>query len=235
MGMTRVDEFLAMFNRLAEHLSRLSGQEPGTSFSKLVERASLLNPTIKRHQFRLKAFGRLRNAIVHGASYPYEVVAEPTDGTLRGLGDLVKEVLTPAPLIPAFQREVRCFAPDDALAPVLHYMRENLFSQVAVRVEGRLQLLTSEGIAWWFAEAEGNPRRRGPDGTVRDALALEESEAFVILSQDSTVDHAREAFASEIDRGQPRLYAILITATGKATEDPLGIVTPWDLLGAADA
>jgi len=39
-----------------------------------------------------------------------------------------------------------------------------------------------------------------------------------------------EIFQRAIEQRKPRIYALLITEHGKATEHPLGIITPWDLL-----
>lgn len=45
------------------------------------------------------------------------------------------------------------------------------------------------------------------------------------------ITDAHEAFASALERQQPRLFAVIITDSGRPTEPPIGIVTPWDLLG----
>jgi hypothetical protein len=51
------------------------------------------------------------------------------------------------------------------------------------------------------------------------------------MARDETVDAAIFAFEHAIEEGIPRLQAILITNSGRPTETPIGIMTPWDLLG----
>jgi hypothetical protein len=51
------------------------------------------------------------------------------------------------------------------------------------------------------------------------------------MARKETVDAAIIAFENAISKGIPRLPAILITERGKAIEPPIGIITPWDLIG----
>jgi hypothetical protein len=50
------------------------------------------------------------------------------------------------------------------------------------------------------------------------------------MSTDQAVREAVDAFNAAICEGRPRLYAIVITETGGATEKPIGILTPEDLV-----
>lgn len=50
------------------------------------------------------------------------------------------------------------------------------------------------------------------------------------MSRNQTVYDAMEIFMRAIEQRKPRIYALLITGQGKATESLLGIITPWDLL-----
>jgi CBS domain len=66
--------------------------------------------------------------------------------------------------------------------------------------------------------------------TVGDVLRYELPDDFLILPADSTVADVRSAFARALEEGHPRIYAVVVTETGKPTEEPLGIVTPWDVM-----
>ncbi len=133
-------------------------------------------------------------------------------------------------LIPAFRKELQIFSTEQPLIQALTYMRKNDFSQVIVRRNGKLGLLTAEGIAKWLEEKATDDIISIQESTVGDSLLLELQDSFVLMRRTQTVDEAREAFAMSIENGRPRLFAVLITETGKDTEEPLGIVTPWDLL-----
>jgi CBS domain-containing protein len=227
----RASEFLLLFNQVTEHLRTLVGAGPECNFPHLVSQGAEMNVTIRRDQSRLLAYGKLRNAIVHGPSYPAEVIAEPTERTLTDFRTLVEKATSPTLVIPKFEREVRCFGPGDSLREALAYMRSANYSQVVVRENGGLRLLTTEGVAWW-ATGKGLDEQNPPGGAiVGDALRFEFAGTHQVLHRGQSIDDAKEAFATQFERGRPRLYALLITETGADTEAVLGIVTPWDLLG----
>lgn len=231
--MTRADEFLQLCNGLSAHLCRVANLDPGTSFSRLVDAAAKRNATVKKYESRLKALGKLRNAIVHHEDYPPDVIAEPSAGAVAQFSSIADAIRSPVPVIPRFRREVRCFLPSDPLSEVLGYMHDRDYSQVAIRADGSLRLLTTEGVARWFA-AHGAVADDLCHPAVADALRYDLSDGFMIFSATQSIDEARQAFATELDRGQARLYALLITESAAATEEPLGIITPWDLLQAGD-
>jgi CBS domain-containing protein len=228
--MSNADEFIRVFNELSAFLCTVAGRDSGVPFSQLVEAAAGRSATVRKYANRLRAFGRLRNAIVHHEGYPPEIIAEPIDRALTDFKAVAAEVRAPELVIPRFQVGVRCFALNEPLRTVLEYMRQHDYSQVAVRQDGRLRLLTTEGVARYFSEWPPWDPKGTQYAYVGDALQYDLPDGFLILNSNQTVDDAREAFATELGRGQARLYALLITPGGGATEEPIGIVTPWDLL-----
>lgn len=228
--MTRADEFIRLFNRLADHLVHITGQSDDYSFSVLVNRAAERNAAVRAQARQLKDYGNLRNAIVHHRTFPPEVIAEPSAKALADFDRLVERVLSPELLIPTFQSQVRTFQPDEDLLGALRYMGENDFSQVVVRESGKLRLLTVEGIARWVERQTDDPIIDVSDTALDEALTYEAPGGSRILKRKDTVYDARETFASALERKQPRIFALIVTENGKATEQPLGIVTPWDLL-----
>lgn len=50
------------------------------------------------------------------------------------------------------------------------------------------------------------------------------------MRRDQIVYEAMEIFQRAIGQRKPRIYALLISEHGKATERLLGIIAPWDLL-----
>jgi CBS domain-containing protein len=138
-------------------------------------------------------------------------------------------------LIPRFEKHIWCFSPGEQLRTALMYMREEDFSQVVVQVNGKLRLLTGEGIARWLADrARQHEAIDLGRATVGEALLLESGELpnVEVMPSQASVSQAARLFKDGIERGEPRLYAIVITANGRDDETPLGIVTPWDLLGS---
>ncbi|MGH2395630.1 MAG: hypothetical protein ACRDFW_01300 [bacterium] len=229
--MERANEFIGLYNRLSEHLKVIAGVDSTVQFAQLVALAARKNSAVRRMADRLKDYGDLRNAIVHHRAYPHEVIAEPTEATVSRLAGIVQDIFSPRKLIPAFQKEIHCFSPRDMLITALGYMREHDFSQIVVLRNDSISLLTVEGVARWLEERAEEDIISVKEALIEDAQAYETSSTFAVLPRTSTIYDADETFVNTIRGRQPRLFAIVITQTGKSTEKPIGLVTPWDLLG----
>lgn len=229
--MDRAEEFIQLFNRIEQFLSQLVNPERHAAFWRLVDDASDRNAAVRAHAVALKRFAMLRNAIVHDADYPPHIVAVPSSEALSKFKQVAEEVLEPKPLIPTFATQVRCFSPTDNLPEVLGFMREHDFSQVVVRSsDGRLGMLTVEGITWWLADNVGGNQNPVNAAMIGDIIALEPPGGFMIMGPDKTIFDAADAFRNVIHREATRLYAIVITGNGDDSDTPIGFVTPWDIL-----
>ena len=227
--MDRAQQFIQLYNQLSRYLREHSDSDSNLPFYQLIRVVATTNSTVRRYLADLKEYGDLRNAIVHNQTYPQEVIAEPTEATIAQFTRIVTSITAPKRVIPTFQRTVRVFSPEDSLLEALNYLKNNEFSQVIVQSRVGLSLLSIEGIALWLAtvaQAEMNVA----NVTVGDALAHEHPDNVLFMARNALVDDAREAFSTTLDRPHPRLLAIVITNTGKRTEQPLGVITPWDLL-----
>ncbi|HXF50606.1 MAG TPA: hypothetical protein VNM43_02855 [Dehalococcoidia bacterium] len=230
--MDRAARFLELFTSLEAHLRKLTRTGRGVPFYRLVDRAAEIHTAVKRHADRLKRYADLRNAIVHHAGFPRDIIAEPTEKTLDIFETVVNDILSPPRLIPMFQKEIHCFSPRQPLAQALNYMRDHDFSQVVVRKRRRLALLTAEGVATWLERQADKDIVSLARATVGQALACDDERRMRIMSGNHTLYDAQDAFSRALE---PRLFAILITTTGKPHEDPLGIVTAWDIIHHANS
>ena len=227
----RAEEFIQLFNRVADYLWQLVNPEKFAAFGKLVDVAATRSAAVHANAAALKQFAMLRNAIVHDADYPPHIVAVPSSEALSKFKQVAGEVLEPKHLIPTFATRVRCFSLTDNLPKVLGFMREHDFSQVMVRNSGgRLGMLTVEGITWWLADNVGGDQNPLNAATIGDIIPLEPPGGFMIMSSGKTIFDAAEAFRNLIHREATRLYAIIVTGSGDDSDEPIGFVTPWDIL-----
>jgi CBS domain-containing protein len=227
----RAGEFIQLFNQVEKFLSRLVNRADYMPFGKLVEQASTRNAAVRANASTLGQFAKLRNAIVHDEGYPLHIVAMPSPEALAKFRQVVREVIEPTPLIPAFARQVHCFSPGETLSAALEFMRQNDFSQIMVReVNGRLGMISVEGIAWYLADSFKGIAPPAEAATIGGVLALEPPGAFSVMSATRNVFDAADAFRNSIHHDSTRLYAIVITENGDLSEKPIGFVTPWDLV-----
>jgi hypothetical protein len=161
----------------------------------------------------------------------------PTQDTLQRFRRLVEQVVRPRRVIPLFATQLRVFIPEELLQEVLEYMHHGGFTQVVARDQGALRLVTAAGITRWLAaQLEAvDGRSTAPcvelgSAIVADVLRLEKPEALALLPAKATLEEAVDAFQRSIAGRHGRLFALVITQHGRGNEDPLGIITPADLL-----
>jgi hypothetical protein len=229
--MDRAEEFVQLFNKVQDFLVSLTNRPRTIAFWQLVDAAAVQNAAVRSNSARLKQFAMLRNAIVHDAEYPPQIVAMPSEEALRGFKMISKQILQPRLLIPTFAAEVLCFSPNDSLADGLRYMRSTDFSQIVIKQDDRkLRMLTVEGITKWLAKELDSYDIAASRTTLGQALALEHPSCVIFMSPKQTVYDATDAFKNSVHQETTRLYAIIVTHTGTAAGSPVGFVTPWDLV-----
>ena len=233
--MNRADEFVRLYNELTDRLGREARLQHHVSFVELVEQAARRNPVVRRNISLLRDYAELRNSIVHYHSYPGEYVAEPTERTLERFRRLVDQITNRRRLYPTHRKDVRVFDAEEPFTDALRYMDEKDYSQVVIRKDGELKLLTAEGVAEWLQSRAKDPELNLSEYTVGQVHDSEKGEKSAVMKRTQTVDEALDLFSeTALNRRSCRIFAILVTQNGKRTEKPLGIVTAWDLLKDKD-
>ncbi|MHB1294419.1 MAG: hypothetical protein ACYC4R_05425 [Anaerolineae bacterium] len=179
--------------------------------------------------------GALRNAIVHESHYPDEIIADPRPEIINELRRLIDTLNSPTTIYPRFRRDVRVFGPQDHLGDVLAHMQEKDYSQVVVRIDAEHRVLSSEGIVRWLSRARDVGLADLEGAVVEEVYECEDPRSLQCMGPEESVDAAILAFEGALTEGIPRLQAILITDRGRSTEQPLGIITPWDIINLAGA
>jgi CBS domain-containing protein len=222
-------EFISLYNR-ADHLLRnITNSDRGDPFWKRVRWGSRDHAHIRRWQDDLLELHELRNAIIHDRNFPEEELAIPSEKAVARFRELVEDIESPERLLPRFASEVHVFGVDSPLQNALKYMEKRNFSKIVVRDDGLLKLLTASAVTRWLARQADHEAVGLATASLSDVMRYNSPEPCRFMARDDTVAAARHAFLASIGR-QRRLYAIIITEHGKLEEDPLGIVTPYDLM-----
>lgn len=231
--MVQRDRFLNLFAELEQEIAAIaqSGtRRRGESFAENLKEAQVRDRRVRAHYQLLDASRKLRNLLVHervNGNY----VAEPSDALVGDLEKALRLLRDPPRVIRHFQRELREFSAEDPITEVLAYTSANDFSQVVVRVNGQLALLSSNTIHRWLA-AQASEGLVDLEVTVRDVLSHREKgcDEIHFAPRDTTVDDALDQF----QEGQSRkIVVLIITENGKPEEQPLAFLTVWDLAEAA--
>lgn len=225
----RTEQFVARFNELEQYLRDSSRSRRNVPFGELVSRAGEHNAAARHHARDLREWSDLRNAIVH--EHPKgKVIAEVTPEALAEFDAIVSQITAPPPVFPLFRRDVRVFRESDPLLEAVEDLWREGYSQVIVRRDGALTLLSYAGVARWLGAALNGSSIDLSGATVGDALTQEEPGGIAFLPRDASVFQARELFVRLPQRQTQRLRVIVVTEHGDPSETPLGLITASDLL-----
>lgn len=223
--------FLALFNSLEHEVRRVVHATTYLRFYELVDAACERCPSLEPERAFLRVAGDLRNSIVHWKAFPNEVPAAPSPFLVERLEAVLGFLRKPPRVLPRFRRRLRVFHGDAPLGSAVEYMVRRDYSQVVVRLDGRLGLLTTEDVTRWLGESIRSRGRDPLEASLREALGDRAWDGCEYLRGSALVDDALRIFESAIRSGKPRVHAILVTTRGWPEGRPLGIITPWDLLG----
>jgi CBS domain-containing protein len=198
-----------------------------------VDKAASKNTAVRQFRKRLKSLGNLRNLLVHDHEHHKEV-AVPTERTVRGLEALAEALTSPPPLLTVAIKPVTC-RPSDPVGAAARVMHDNSFSQLPVHDGERLVgLLTGETIARWLAARLDGGVGILEEESVANVLEYQEAAGYVLVAQAATVFDGLMAFDQALRSGTA-LQAVIVTANGKPTDIPLGIITSCDIPGLVRA
>jgi hypothetical protein len=218
--------FVTAFNQIEQRLRQVTGRNANCRFPELVSLASENNAVVLRYKDELVQYGRLRNAIVHEQGTESMYIADPRGSACSRIEELRDRILRPKKLRSISPHvSLRIFDSGDALAPALAYMKANDFSQVITLNDGSYAILSAEGIAHWL-ESNDNMVLLS-EISVGVVARFEPKDTCRYLRADDTVERALEVFTKDLGK---RVFSILATETGLATEEPIRIVTPWDFV-----
>jgi predicted transcriptional regulator len=221
--------FLETFNAIEDWLRRQVNAPPGEGFHEVVSRVAVRHFGVKRHASLLKKLGRLRNLVVHEYSRDKRMTV-PTSYTVEQITAIRDELLSPPSLYSVCTRPAATCDPSDPVGRAAMTMRDRSFSQLPV-YDGSafVGLLTAETVARWVASNLADGQELMEEERVADVLRHQEAgENHAFLGRLSTVLDGLAAFDAFLHRGK-RLEAVLLTDSGRPTEQPLGIVTVHDI------
>ncbi len=222
------DRFEEAYNKIDRLLRDRTRLRRDVGFSTVVNEAAKKDPAVRRYKDDLLEFGDLRNAIVHDRGTSPRVIADPRDDVVKQLEEIWVRLSQPRrlrslkPSVP-----LRFFDVGSHLSEILAYMRENDFSQVIVSREGKYVILSCEGVAHWLEGKASEDIIALSEVRLGEVIVREPKDTCVYLKADDTVERAQEVFTRDIGK---RVFSALVTESGRATEKPIAIVTPWDFV-----
>lgn len=231
---TRSKRFLDADNQLDRFLRTAVRDDSHPSHSKLLE----ASPNIPdRFKPRLRAYAKLRNAIVHDERGIDQPIAEPHAEEVELYEQLLQQILNPpTAMTRAIQiQEIFCVNPSDSAFSVIREMNKKVYTHAPLLDGGCVVGVFSENTVFSYL---GHHREAILDSTVKinefsDFLPVEAhaSESFEFVSRHTSWTDITKIFRKGME-SHYRLGAIFITENGSKSQRLLGMLTSWDIAAA---
>lgn len=222
------DRFISAYNRLDQGLRNIYNIKQSLGFGEVVRKVSPINSVIKKYEDDLIEFGRLRNAIVHGAGDT--LIAEPNIEVVEKIEQIARIVTTPPRVIDVLpKRKVYTVNGSTSLELVCAQMFENGYSIVPVYIKDTLVGVVNRKM---ILDAIGAAIKAGVsvDKILKDSVA----DALDVLN---IVNHYEVAPSSITIDGilfmfqqNRKLSTVIITKNGNYNEEPIAVVVTSDTL-----
>jgi len=235
-ALDRAERFIHLFNQIDEYLrALLHERRPSfdrfTSFGQVVREVAKFNHRVRDHRDDLLEFADLRNALVHTAGLGgMRFLAEPYPQVIEEFEALINAIVNPRRAYQISTMDPRRFPPESSLQEALAFMNEHGRGQIVVQGNGPARLLSSRGIANWFAANLRNGSVKIEGVRLSDVLPQQPEGSFAIIGRETPIDEVRARFQALVSPNGERLLALIVTHSGKPTEKALGIITAWDVV-----
>jgi len=222
----QAEKFLKDFTMLESWLRQQTSSDNYVTFTNLVDIGSGMNNVIRAHRDYLKSLGNLRNAIVHGRSFPITILATPELSVIKEFGIICDEIYQPKTVYEIAAKQIVPLSLEKHLHEALIAMRTHDYSQVIVQLtNGDYGIITREGITKWIEANLAEDIVSLQDVTLEDVFAHEDVNAWDYISRKKSVYDAATIFG-QTDR---RIQALLVSENGRKNDKPLGVITFWDI------
>lgn len=225
----RVSRFLSAFNVIEQELRSRLGLEMNVGFREASRQFSRTVGWWRSHEPIMETAAQIRNFLVHTRGGQEFVAAVPHEDTVLRVESIASMLIKPKLVIPAFQKQVISFGPDQSLVELLRAVQLDDFTFFPViGQKGFRGLVTGTGLMRWLAGLTAvDPLTDLSEIPIVQVLEQEESRAnYEFVSRTTPVHEALELFRQRVG-----LEAVLITESGRTNEKLLGIVTVWDVTG----
>ena len=238
------DRFLHTYNRLDDWMRDQLQAAKHISHASMIDQLAGNNSYVRKYQSRLHAFRALRNALTHWTA-PVEgtAIAEPHGEVVEEYARILEELKQPSRALEQAITEVYTVTWDTPILEALQTMIPRYWRLAPVVEDGLLVgLFDVDSVLRLMLEQSGSLELKAdtPFARWRDLIAFSPENpgnlrdqsphvnGVVLVDETQTILHAEALFRQWFARNE-LLSVVCITASGKAFEPLLGIVTAHDV------
>lgn len=221
--------FLAYYNHLDKYFAyvlSLTKYMPFTEKVQVISQKQLpVTSFVARYQEKLKYFGDLRNQLVHGFRLENKHYVLASDYAVEQIKTVYEEVRNPTMVRSLCTKPLYTCTTSESVQTVVSKMKRLGVSHVPLfDAQGKLvDVLSERALAYsLMKESDKKPIRIG------DISLQDDNDEYIIISPETSLYHVEDYFMQAMKQGKS-LWSLLITQTGDATGEVLGIITINDL------
>ncbi len=220
---SNAERFIIAFAKIEKTLNRITKRPQYVPFRLNARISARYNAAVKNHLEDICEFAELRNAIVHTRDGKSEIVAEPSDELTNDI-ERIADLLDKDRNILQFASSPVIFGKrSDSIAHLEQLMDKHQIDKMPLYDDGKFAgVLTLQQILH-YVTINGNS-----NGTANDVLSASEPEKVIFLNSQTELQTVVELFEQFVQEGK-RAPMILVTKKGGQDEDPLGLLTLYDL------
>lgn len=228
MDRSNGDRFIVAYNKLDQGIRNIYNIKQSLGFGEVIRKVSPINSVIKKYEDDLIEFGRLRNAIVHGAGD--SLIAEPNTEVVEKMEQIARIITTPPRVIDVMpKRKITTVHGDTSIAEVCALIFESGYSTVPVYIKGTLVGVINRKM---IVDCVGSAIKAGVsvDKILKEPVAtgldvLNVTYHYEVAPSSITIDSILFMFQQN-----RKLSTVIITKNGNYDEEPLAIVVTSDTL-----
>jgi CBS domain-containing protein len=232
------EAFLEIYNDFDNYLRKILDKPDGYRHFNLIDDFIKNNKSFKKYERDLKAFGNLRNAIVHNPEQKKaDPIAEPHEYIVKKYIDIVNLVKNPPTAYASVAIKVEKLYTTTLEASAVKVMKEmtkHTYTHVPVIDNNAVIGVFSEStLLNYFADKGAVLLEK--DVRIKEFIEYipfdkHKSEYFDFISKRTLLTEVEEMFQGELEENR-RLGVIFITEDGNPSQKILGIITAWDIAG----
>jgi predicted transcriptional regulator len=222
------ERYEVAFNQIHDALKK-QVKSRSDKFTSLVH-AGRHHRVISTYQDELFQYAKLRNALVHEKTELGYYIAEPHTEVVERIEKIARVLTSPNYALTIATKDMIFFQMEESIEDVINGIRTYNYSQYPVYHYGFcVGLLTAKGIVKWLAERMMGSIVDLSHVKIKDVFQNEKEHPLAFASKSSTIFDVEELF-ERYHQKKLDLEAIIITENGLKDEEPLGIITAWDLI-----
>ena len=217
-------QFIESFNHIHKYLQRYTEADDNISFSDLLFR-SKKHPVLNLYLDELHVYRKLRNIIIHQTDDFEQIIALPSDKTVKRIQFIQEQLVDPQKL-DVFKGDVIRFDAKESLKEALNISAEKEFLKFPLYEDNQfVGLVTSHSLGKWL-QKKAQQDQLVLDDKMEELLVYERKGRYHFISIEASIYEAWYLYRST----DTKIEAFLVTATGKESEEIEAIITGEDLI-----